>query len=374
MPDPTPTTSLKTDWLHQVARDLKGRSTDEFRRTISPDVVANPFVTAEDFAAAPTSLRTTSGWQICEKTTTESAHSANDQLLEALRMGAEGLVISFDKTPDNQHFAQLLEGVYLDYVGLHFEGAAVQNNPGGFLAMLCQLARQRGVAPASLSGSVSYDPLQQATLQDWRYLAELLEFGRAELPRFRLIEVAQSDTDVAADASLADLLGRAETYLRKLHERGVPATQAAQQIQFRVLVGTDYFLEIARLRALSLLWMNVLRAWQVPVVPPGVAAFFDPKSYDDALYTNMVRGTTMAMSAILGGATQLCVAPYDTDREAAARYNPAFGRRIARNVQHLLRLEGALDAAADAAAGSFFIEKITQQLAQSAWHIWTARK
>ncbi len=121
------------------------------------------------------------------------------------------------------------------------------------------------------------------------------------------------------------------------------------------------------MRAFKLLWLHILKVWNAPLTLPATAVHFNIDAYTDDLYTNMIRATTMAMSAVLGGADRLTVLPYDAGREASAQYPPAFGRRIARNVQHLLQLESGLGDIPDPAAGSYYIETLTRQLAEAAW-------
>jgi methylmalonyl-CoA mutase len=162
-------------------------------------------------------------------------------------------------------------------------------------------------------------------------------------------------------------LTRGNLYLQKLTERGLSPADAASILHFSVSVGKSYFFEIARIRAFKLLWLNVLKAWNAPLNYPVLDARFQPEAYSDELYTNMIRATTMAMSAILGGADRLTVLPYDAGRASQATYSQSFSRRIARNVQHLLKMESSLHEIPDAAAGSFYIEKLTQQLAEKAW-------
>lgn len=132
-------------------------------------------------------------------------------------------------------------------------------------------------------------------------------------------------------------------------------------------LGKSYFFEIAKIRAFKLLWLNVLKGWGAPLRHPVVETRFQAEAYTDELYTNMIRATTMAMSAVLGGADRLTVLPYDAGREHQASYSPAFSRHIARNVQHLLKMESFFSEIPDPAAGSYYIEQLTQQLAARAW-------
>ncbi|MEZ4891464.1 MAG: methylmalonyl-CoA mutase family protein [Saprospiraceae bacterium] len=127
------------------------------------------------------------------------------------------------------------------------------------------------------------------------------------------------------------------------------------------------FFEIAKLRALRLLWFNLLKAWEIPLKAPVVHASINSESYSDNLYSNMISGTTAAMSAIMGGVDRLTVLPYDSGRESVATYPKAFSRRIARNVQHLLKLESNLHELNDPAAGSYYIEHLSAKIAEKAW-------
>ncbi|MBK9488574.1 MAG: hypothetical protein IPO07_07135 [Haliscomenobacter sp.] len=126
-------------------------------------------------------------------------------------------------------------------------------------------------------------------------------------------------------------------------------------------------MEIAKLRALRLLWQNVLKAYGVQTSALEIAAHFAPASQDEHPNTNLIRAATQAMSAVIGGANQLYVLPSN----ASLHESPTpFTRRIARNVQHLLRLESHLDKVIDPAAGSYYIEKLTEELAHKAWAIF----
>ena len=361
----------KADWLARIAKDLKGKPLADLTWHPAPGIAADPFGHADDFAAAPQVLETVpNNWEICEDVPAADPAKAHVQALEALHFGAEGLRFSFATIPDDADFATIFQGIYLDFIGLHFAGAAVTENPGAFLALLQAQAQASGLDPKTLRGSLAYDPAALSGLHDWRYLADLLAFAEQSFPGFRLISVdgrsAHTGTEGVAD-ELAALLRGGNTYLEQLSKKGVSPEKTAATMQFTIAVGKSYFLEIAKIRAFKLLWLNVLKGWGAPLRLPFVEAVFAPAAYSDDLYTNMVRGTTMAMSAVLGGAARLTVLPYDAEREALAQYPPQFSRRIARNVQHLLKMESGLHEIPDAAAGSYYIEQLVGEIARAAW-------
>jgi methylmalonyl-CoA mutase len=354
----------KDEWLRQIAKDLKGRPLEELDWQIGDDLKVSPFVHAEDFAASPLPFSDeANNWEICEDVFVNERVAANRQALEALEGGAGGLRFIFEKMPDAAVFEQVFEKIHLDFIGLHFAGPGVAENPGAILGNLERLAKQKGISTQNLRGSLGYDPAVKAGIIDWRYLVDLAVFAKEKFPQFRLVTVA-----IPPSASgLTTGLKRGNLYLEKLTERGLSPAEAANTLQFSVSVGKSYFLEISKLRAFKLLWLNVLKAWGAPLNYPVVEANFQPEAYSDELYTNMIRATTMAMSAILGGADRLTVLPYDAGRESQATYSQSFSRRIARNVQHLLKMESFLNEIPDAAAGSYYIEKLTEQLAEKSW-------
>ena len=362
----------KADWLRQITKDLKDKPLEDFVWQASEGLALSPFVHAEDFETPPVPLsEQPNAWEICEDVWVMDPVASNRQSMDALEGGAEALCFVLDRPLDATGFGQLLEGIHLDFIGLHFAGAAVSANPGMVFLHLEQLAQERGLDTKALRGSLAYDPVPVSSVVDWRYLADLIAYAREKFPQFKVIQVSTpapiSGEELSLPAQLAGAMRHANVYFQKLSERGIPVQDIAAFTQFSVPVGKNYFLEIAQLRAFKLLYSNVLKAWGAPLQAPELVAYFKPEAYSDDLYTNMIRATTMAMSAVQGGVARLTVAPYDTQREEQATYPPAFGRRIARNVQHLLKMESAMDAVADPAAGSYYLETLTQQLAEKAW-------
>lgn len=353
----------KADWLQQIHKDLKDKSAEDLIWQSPNGLSVSPFVHADDFETAIDPISTQpNSWEICEEVQVLDLTDANHQALKALEGGATCLCFLVERNLDFAEFRQLMEGIHLDYIGLHFAGKAIAENPGMIFANLEQLARQRGLSTFQLRGALAYDPVPVSSIVDWRYLAELLEYSREKFPQFKIIQLSGG-----MHSDLATLLKNANVYIQKLSERGIPVADIIQVMQCSVSVGKSYFMEIARLRALKLVWFNVLNAWQTPLQLPVVYAKFQPEAYSEDLYTNMIRATTMAMSAVQGGVSGLTVLPYDAGRETEASYPQAFSRRIARNVQHLLQMESALDEVADPAAGSYYIETLTRQVAESAW-------
>lgn len=363
----------KAEWLERIAKDLKGKALDDLYWHLNEHLRIDPFAHPDDQPEPPLPLTDApQGWAINEDIENPDPAAANHQALEALAFGAESLHF---QPHELGQLPALLDRIYLDYIQLNFSGPAVEAGPAALLEALGQLADAQGVARERLSGALYYDPLAGVTPTDWRYISDLIAFAQETFPGYCTLSIhANSEYRDPAGAidELARLLHRGNDYLRLGAERGIEPAVLASQLQFSIAVSKSYYVEIARLRAFRLLWLNILKAWNLPLEYPVFDVRFAPEAYTDELYTNMIRATTMAMSAVLGGANRLTVLPYDAGREHLAQYPQSFSRRIARNVQHLLKLESGLAELADPAAGSYFLEKLTTQLAEHAWRTFTA--
>ncbi|MBL7828569.1 MAG: hypothetical protein JNJ57_18185 [Saprospiraceae bacterium] len=357
----------KADWLAQIAKDLKDKSLEDLNWSLADDLKISPLTHADDFSKPAGKLwPAPKNWEINELIQVDDPVAANRVALNALEGGVEGLRFALPVFDTPAFLETLLQNVHLDYIGLHFEGASLQQNPSLALGFLAKIAEERGLKTEQLRGSLAYRPIQPGLTPDWRYLSELLAYAQTTFPGFKLIEIPFSLHEHPV-TSLSETLGYLDACLKALTARGVSPDHLTRSIRFSIPVGRHYFFEIAKLRALQILWLNVLKAWGAEPTTAHLSCEIAPEAFTDDLYTNMIRGTSIAMSAIIGGASQLTVQPYDQGREQLAAYPPAFGRRIARNVQHLLKMESHLDGYVDAAAGSYYIEQLTNTLAEKAW-------
>jgi methylmalonyl-CoA mutase len=366
----------KAEWLQQIARDLKDGSPEDLTWLTAEGLAISPFAHVEDLPSAPAPLSLAQrGWAICEDITVSSdAGQAAAQAIEALEGGVEALCFHLPGMPDATQFNQLTQNIYLDYISLHFSGPGVTNAPALIPALLLETAGTRNIDAAKLRGTLSWNPVQVAQKEsfvpDWRYITELLAFVKAELPGFRVLTIAP-DTPSADGpvAMLNSIFQQINTYCSELTKRGIATTDVFNQIQVEIPIGKRYFVEIATLRAFKILWFNFCKKWNTTPSWPLLSVRFAPDAYDKTLNSNMIRATTMAMSAVLGGANRLTVAPFDAYHSEGSTQSPAFARRIARNVQHLLKMESYMDMVGDPAAGSYYIEQLTQQIAAKAWDL-----
>ncbi len=167
-------------------------------------------------------------------------------------------------------------------------------------------------------------------------------------------------------------LNVAAAYLQALPTADLSVADVAAAMQLHLAVGTSYFLEIAKLRAMRRLWATLLHAFHLP---PSLAATLRIHTSTSSWlqttldpHTNLLRFTTEAMAAVLGGATSLTVAPFDS----LYREPGEFSERLARNLSIILREESQLGRVTDPAAGSYYLETLTDTLAREAWALFQA--
>jgi methylmalonyl-CoA mutase len=168
---------------------------------------------------------------------------------------------------------------------------------------------------------------------------------------------------------LAFLLATGVEYLRRLEAEGIPVEQAAPDFIAGFAIGSDFFMEMAKLRAARLLWHRVLELAGLPPRKRGLQIRARTGRLNKtrfSAHTNILRTTTETFAAVAGGANTIEVAGFD---QSAA--DPGeLGRRIARNIQIILRDEAGLGLVQDPGGGSWYLEKLTSELAEAAWKLF----
>ena len=301
-------------------------------------------------------------WDVRSLVNDPAAKVANEAALVDLDGGVNSLWLAADESTDVE---ATLAGVLLDLAPV------VLDAPSATTAVAeAFLALPGAKHPDS---NLGIDPLgvmlREVPLAVDEAVAELQTLTRkANQHDIRAIVV---DATAAHDLGASDAqelgwsIAVAVAYLRWLTDHGLSVEQAAAQVEFRYAVTDEQFPSIAKLRAARVLWARVLEVSGVTetVAQRQHAATSRPmlSKYDP--YVNMLRGTVAAFAAGVGGADAVTVLPFDS-----ANGRPdAFGRRIARNVNHLLIDESHVAAVADPAGGAYAVEQLTADLAEAAW-------
>ncbi|MFO7923551.1 MAG: methylmalonyl-CoA mutase family protein [Bacteroidales bacterium] len=321
------------------------------------------------------------GWLVRQDIYVDDIASANTKALDALMKGATSIGFVLDDKTEytRQDINLLLRDICLASAEINFISV---NPPADLVKMIDQENISRGGAISDVHGSVEYDPLGTLLTTGKYPGGEKSSFGIAvtmaedggRLPNLTVINVNSSlfhNAGGSAVEELAFAISSAAEYMERLTAKGISPAVAAGKIKFTFSTGSNYFMETGKFRAARYLWAKMLEAWQVSpdvagkMVIHAVTSRWNKTIYDP--YVNMLRSTTEAMSAILGGTDSLTVERFD---KIFKKEGTLFSERIARNTQLVLKEEAYLDKVIDPAAGSYYIESLTDSLIGESWKLF----
>lgn len=353
------------EWLEKARKDLKGEEPlQKFAWEPDPGILVKPYYDQTDLENLPglypdhpaiyPDLSNPRFWEnrMGIKVVDEKATHALAR--EALQAGADGLIFHWDKasstTPDI-----LLNHLSLPQTFVSFSAPAGGSELWHTLQQYCKAQNIEG----SIRGAFYADNRDPDLLE---------KRAQIDSDEFKGIGIHCGAKTAAGYEELAHLLCEATFVMDKLTDRGHPPGNILKNIEFSLSVGTDFFVEMARIRALRILLYHLAKAYDVSSFTITDAAIYaiSEKWIEEAYqpHGNMLKSTTAALAAIAGGCNALTVAPENPEDK--------LDRRIARNVSNILKDESYLGKAADPAAGSYFIENLTWQFVQQGWETFTA--
>lgn len=386
---------LTSQWEDKIHEDLKGADYNKNLMWQTRDgILVRPYYRREDLTELPFidshpgeypfirgNKTSNNDWEISQDIIVNSFHEANLKALSLLEKGVTfpGFVFNEKFTGDFNQLEELLRNIDLQTVPIRF---SLPVNDHILLELLYKLARKKGIDPANIKGSLDLDPLghlfrtgnfYKDKKKDLFAVKNALDFAITHLPSFRVLAVTpvifhQSGATISQELGLA--LATGAEYMAELADPGLNPGDIAPRVSFHFSTGSDYFPEIAKLRAARLLWAVIADSF-APGHPDSCRMRINcsTSAWNQTVlapYNNLLRGTTEAMSAILGGADSLMVLPFDY----AAGTNGEFSERLARNIQLILREEAYFNKVADPSAGSFYIENLTNKISENAWRIF----
>lgn len=407
-------------WRRRVEKELRGAPFDSLVSSlpggipVAPLYRERPWGEVEDprgLPGAPPYVRgarpadEAAGWLRCTRIDAPDVEAARAALEADLRGGCDAVWLELDALawlgagpPDPagdrarrsggaagvpvgspEALAELLGPVDLERTAVFLHAGV-----GSFLAATFALPalRLRGADPARARLFLGIDPIGELAVHGMlpesldkhdAMAANLAARNAGETQRTRTLTVSAlpwHDAGATPAQELGWTIATAARYLRGMAEAGLAPEAAAGQIMLRIAPGRDLFAGIAKLRALRLLWSKLLAACGVesPAPPFVHAVSSDLELTRRDPWTNLLRVTGEVFAAITGGADAITAAPYDrllrsADEPAGSR----LGRRVARNLQHVLAEEAHLGKVADPAGGSYYLETLTEGLARRGW-------
>ncbi|CAM5529352.1 methylmalonyl-CoA mutase [Aquamicrobium terrae] len=338
-------------------------------------------------------------WTIRQYAGFSTAEASNAFYRKALAAGQQGVSVAFDLAThrgyDSDHprvegdvgkagvaidsvedMKILFDGIPLDKVSVSMtmNGAVIP-----ILASFIVAGEEQGVPRAQLSGTIQNDILKEFMVRNtyiyppepsMRIVADIIEYTAGEMPKFNSISISgyhMQEAGATLVQELAFTLADGREYVRAALKKGLDVDAFAGRLSFFFAIGMNFFMEAAKLRAARLLWSRIMEEFE-----PKKASSLMLRTHcqtsgvslqEQDPYNNIVRTAFEAMSAVLGGTQSLHTNSFD---EAIA-LPTEFSARIARNTQLILQHETGVTRVVDPLAGSYYVESLTNELAEKAW-------
>ena len=380
------------EWMAKINADLKGA---DFEKKLvwktNEGFNVMPFYRLEDVAELKTTTsapgefpyvrgtKTDNDWYVRQDIDATCAKTANAKALDVLNKGINSLGFILNKKElSAEYIATLLNGICPECVELNFRvciRCAAQ-----LATILADYFKAQGADLAKVEGSINCDPINRMLLKGKELnQAEVAEIAvatvkaAAALPKFRVIGVnslSLNNAGAYCSQELGYALAWGAEYMTMLTEGGLTADEAGKAIKFNMGVGGNYFMEIAKFRAARMLWAMIVKAYApacdcaAKMRVHAETSTFNKTIYD--AHVNLLRTQTEAMSATIAGVDSLTVNGFDV----TYKESDDFSERIARNQQLLLKEESHFDKVTDPSAGSYYIENLTNSIAEQAWKLF----
>ena len=408
-----------SDWAKLAEHELRGRPLSDLTWNTLEGIAVQPVYTAEDVATLdhmggiPGQAPFTRGvkatmyagrpWTIRQYAGFSTAEESNAFYRRCLAAGQQGVSVAFDLAThrgyDSDHprvegdvgkagvaidsvedMKILFDGIPLDEVSVSMtmNGAVIP-----ILASFIVAGEEQGHDRSVLSGTIQNDILKEFMVRNtyvyppepsMRIIADIVEYTSAEMPKYNSISISgyhMQEAGANLVQELAYTLADGKEYVITAMARGMDVDKFAGRLSFFFAIGTNFFMEAAKLRAARLLWHRIMtdlgakndrsKMLRTHCQTSGVSlAEQDP-------YNNVIRTAYEAMSAVLGGTQSL----HTNALDEAIALPTDFSARIARNTQLILQEETGVTNVVDPLAGSYYVEKLTADLADEAWKLIT---
>ena len=407
----------KIDWQRLAEKELRGKSVEELDWTTLEGIKVKPVYSEEDlkeiehlgnlpgfepyvrgvkatmYAGRPWTIRQYAGYSTAEE--------SNAFYKRGLAAGQQGVSVAFDLAThrgyDSDHKRVIGDvgkaGVAIDSVedmkilfdGIPLNEISVSMTMNGavipVLANFIVAGEEQGHKKSDLSGTIQNDILKEFMVRNtyiyppepsMRIVADIIEYTSSEMPKFNSISISgyhMQEAGASLVQELAYTLADGKEYAKKAIEKGLDIDAFAGRLSFFFAIGMNFFMEAAKLRAARLLWHRIMtdlgaknprsKMLRTHCQTSGVSL------QEQDPYNNVIRTAYEAMSAVLGGTQSL----HTNALDEAMALPTDFSARIARNTQLILQEETGVSNVVDPLAGSYYVEKLTADLADAAWRL-----
>jgi len=374
-------------WQKKAEEALQGKSIDSLSRETYENIQLKPLYTKEDVNEKPLSQFPGSGdfrrgskpsgyirnpWEVAQRIVAENPEDFKEKLKDSISKGQSAIAF-IPSVSIVKELPELIADYYQSYP-FSVNGAQFQNE---IIYGITALQNSE-----KISGYVGKDPISLFAKQGgeknhldsiYDRLAETIQAASSACPRLKTLLV---DTSVYhnggshAVQELAIALSTAVYHIEQLKSRGMRIKDILSKLVFHFSVGSQFFMEIAKLRAARSVWSKIVEAYDAApeaegkMVISAETSWHTKTAYDP--YVNILRASNEAFAAVLGGIQFLHVSPFNEPEGRAT----LFSNRIARNTQLILKDEAHLSAVIDPAGGSWYVESLTNQLMEKAWNLF----
>ncbi|WP_459443619.1 methylmalonyl-CoA mutase [Alphaproteobacteria bacterium US3C007] len=410
-------TQKKAIWQEIAAKELRGRDPANLTWNTLEGIAVDPIYTADDLQGLthleglPGQEPFTRGvkatmyagrpWTIRQYAGFSTAEASNAFYRKALAAGQQGVSVAFDLAThrgyDSDHprvigdvgkagvaidsvedMKILFEGIPLDKVSVSMtmNGAVIP-----ILANFIVTGEEQGHDCQVLSGTIQNDILKEFMVRNtyiyppepsMRIIADIIEYTSSNMPKFNSISISgyhMQEAGANLVQELAYTLADGKEYVKTAMARGMDIDQFAPRLSFFFAIGMNFFMEAAKLRAARLLWHRIMEELGAKTPKSKMLRTHCQTSgvslQEQDPYNNVVRTAYEAMSAVLGGTQSL----HTNALDEAIALPTEFAARIARNTQLILQEETGVTNVVDPLAGSYYVEKLTSDLAEAAWKL-----
>ncbi len=295
-----------------------------------------------------------SDWKIEEK----FKNITNKEILESLESGTNAILLLFPKISDLKN---IFNDVYINLINTSFKSDNLNELTNEFLTIL----RKKQINPKIVSGSLKYDPLMDCLINDsienniWKKIKNTLEYS-SDLKLFKSITI-EGENYLNFGANIIQEVSFIFSELIE-YFTNIPKLDA-NKIQINIGISTNYFFEIAKFRAIRIIWLNILKIFKKKKVKLNLRAETSLRTFTIfSQYSNILRSTSQCMSAIIGGSDIICI-------NSCNYYDQSdlFSKRISKNIQFILQEEAYFGKVIDPGSGSYYIEYLTDFICKEVW-------
>jgi len=365
------------DWVNQLNIDLKGRDISKLHWKSPEGIDVAPFYTHEDInklSHKPGEVSLSNNWNIRQDISVTDISQSNQKAISLSKLGVTELGFMFLKENSSLDIDKLLENLDPSKLSLYFSGGA---NSYDLLKILIAWLKLNKVSQESFSGGIEYDPLGSMVLsgnfyiskeKDMKQAFKLIKHGLENMPNIKILALSGNIFNNLGCTIVEELgfsLAMASEYISQISELGIKPSNISKTMKLNLGIGSNYFFEIAKIRSARWLWSVLTKAYEAEdaqkIYIQSVPTSFNKTKSDP--YVNMLRYTTEALSAAIGGADSINIFPFNSIGKQAGD----FSERIARNTQIILKEESYINKINDPAAGSYYVENLTNSIAEKSW-------